>query len=99
MCSRLHNEVGRSVRRELVPVADLGSGRSGVDPREAAVRNTRVGSRIAVGRQRLAVRGEGCVAADLNSTATDLYSRLRYDKLLWNKGDGTFTQGACGGNP
>ena len=44
----------------------------------------------------LAVRGEGCVAADLNLDGlTDLYiTTAGYDKLLWNNGDGTFTEGA-----
>src|SRR4051794_5438126 len=44
----------------------------------------------------LAVRGEGCVAADLNSDGfTDLYvTTADHDRLLWNNGDGTFTEGA-----
>lgn len=44
----------------------------------------------------LAVRGQGCVAADLNGDGyTDLYvSTASDDKLLWNNGDGTFTEGA-----
>jgi hypothetical protein len=44
----------------------------------------------------LPVRGEGCVAADLNGDGyTDLYvSTASDDKLLWNKGNGTFTEGA-----
>jgi ASPIC and UnbV/FG-GAP-like repeat len=51
----------------------------------------------------LAVRGSGCVAADLDGNgATDLVvtvagydpERDAYDALLWNNGDGTFTEGA-----
>jgi ASPIC and UnbV/FG-GAP-like repeat/NQR2, RnfD, RnfE family len=51
----------------------------------------------------LAVRGSGCVAADLDGNgATDLVvtvagydaGRNAYDALLWNNGDGTFTEGA-----
>src|SRR5205085_4378985 len=42
------------------------------------------------------VRGEGCVAADLNGDGyTDLYvSTAQSDELLWNNGNGTFTEGA-----
>jgi Na+-translocating ferredoxin:NAD+ oxidoreductase RnfD subunit len=51
----------------------------------------------------LRVRGSGCVAADLDGNgATDLVittagydaERDAYDALLWNDGDGTFTEGA-----
>jgi ASPIC and UnbV/FG-GAP-like repeat len=51
----------------------------------------------------LAVRGSGCVAADLDGNGTtDLLvttsgydvARDAYDALLWNDGDGTFTEGA-----
>jgi Na+-translocating ferredoxin:NAD+ oxidoreductase RnfD subunit len=50
----------------------------------------------------LAVRGTGCVAADLDGNGTtDLFvttasfdpTRNAYDALLWNNGDGTFTDG------
>src|SRR5437763_251951 len=44
----------------------------------------------------LAVRGQGCVAADFNGDGySDLYVTTDgQDKLLWNNGDGTFTEGA-----
>jgi ASPIC and UnbV/FG-GAP-like repeat len=44
----------------------------------------------------LAVRGNGCVAADLDLDGdTDLYvTTARVNALLWNDGDGTFTEGA-----
>ena len=51
----------------------------------------------------LTMRGSGCVAADLDGNgATDLVvttasydvARNAYDALLWNNGDGTFTEGA-----
>ena len=44
----------------------------------------------------LAVRGNGCVAADFNGDGhTDLYvTTAGYDALLWNDGDGTFVEGA-----
>jgi hypothetical protein len=51
----------------------------------------------------LAMRGSGCVAADLDGNGTtDLFvttasydpARNAYDALLWNNGDGTFTEGA-----
>ncbi len=44
----------------------------------------------------LAVRGEGCVAADFDlDGATDLYvTTARGNHLLWGGGDGTFTEGA-----
>ena len=51
----------------------------------------------------LALRGNGCVAADFNGDGhTDLYVTTAgynvptdtYDALLWNDGDGTFTEGA-----
>jgi hypothetical protein len=52
----------------------------------------------------LAMRGTGCVAADLDGNGTtDLFvttanfdpDRNAYDALLWNNGDGTFTEGAA----
>jgi hypothetical protein len=44
----------------------------------------------------LRVRGQGCTAADLDRDGdTDLYvTTAEYDRLLWNDGDGTFTEGA-----
>ena len=44
----------------------------------------------------LAVRGNGCVAADFDLDGnTDLYvTTARVNALLWNEGDGTFTEGA-----
>jgi hypothetical protein len=54
-------------------------------------------------RADLQVRGNGCVAADLNGDGhTDLYVTTAgynvatdgYDALLWNNGDGTFAEGA-----
>jgi hypothetical protein len=44
----------------------------------------------------LPVRGQGCVAGDLNGDGyPDLYvSTAQDDKLLWNNGNGTFTEGA-----
>jgi hypothetical protein len=67
-------------------------------PESALFRNTK-GRFTDVSRRsraNLAVRGEGCVAADLNADGyTDLYvTTASYDKLLWNNGDGTFTEGA-----
>ena len=44
----------------------------------------------------LAVQGDGCVAADFDGDGhTDLLvTTTSYDKLLWNDGDGTFSEGA-----
>src|SRR6266576_1186778 len=79
--------------------ADVGRWRKhGGLPRSALFRNTKgrftnVSRRSKAG---LAVRGEGCVAADLNSDGfTDLYiTTAGHDGLLWNNGDGTFTEGS-----
>jgi hypothetical protein len=45
----------------------------------------------------LAVQGDGCVAGDFDGDGhTDLLvTTTSYDKLLWNDGDGTFTEGAA----
>jgi Na+-translocating ferredoxin:NAD+ oxidoreductase RnfD subunit len=44
----------------------------------------------------LAVKGQGCVAADFNGDGrTDLFvTTAADDKLLWNNGNGTFSEGA-----
>jgi hypothetical protein len=44
----------------------------------------------------LAVRGQGCVAADLDRDGhTDLFvTTAEFGALLWNRGDGTFVEGA-----
>jgi Na+-translocating ferredoxin:NAD+ oxidoreductase RnfD subunit len=74
-------------------------------PRSALFRNTGgkfedVSSEAGAGLQ---LRGNGCVAADFNVDGhTDLYVTTAgfnvptetYDALLWNNGDGTFTEGA-----
>jgi Na+-translocating ferredoxin:NAD+ oxidoreductase RnfD subunit len=67
-------------------------------PRSALFHNVR-GSFVNVSEASgadLAVRGEGCVAADFNGDDyTDLLvTTASYDRLLWNNGDGTFTEGA-----
>jgi hypothetical protein len=74
-------------------------------PRSALYRNVR-GRFVDVGAEAgaaLPVRGNGCVAADLDSDGhTDLYVTTAgynvptdgYDALLWNNGDRTFTEGA-----
>ena len=74
-------------------------------PRSALFRN--VGGRFEDVSRRagadLPLRGNGCVAADLDLDGhTDLYVTSAgynvptdgYDALLWNDGDGTFTEGA-----
>ena len=45
----------------------------------------------------LQLRGNGCVAADFNGDGkTDLYvTTVGTDALLWNNGDGTFSEGAA----
>ena len=79
--------------------------RRGGLPRSTLFRN-RDGTFEDVGRRTgaaLPVRGSGCVAADLDQDGdTDLYVTTAgynvetdgYDALLWNDGDGTFTEGA-----
>jgi len=75
-------------------------------PRSALYRN--VGGRFEDVSSRtgtdLSLRGNGCVAADLNLDGhTDLYVTSAgynvptdgYDALLWNDGDGAFTEGAA----
>jgi Na+-translocating ferredoxin:NAD+ oxidoreductase RnfD subunit len=75
--------------------SDLGSGPI---PQSALFRNdhgrfVNVTARSGAG---VRVKGEGCVAADLDGDGrTDLYvTTATDDVLLWNEGDGTFTEGA-----
>jgi Na+-translocating ferredoxin:NAD+ oxidoreductase RnfD subunit len=80
--------------------------RRGGLPRSALFRNVK-GRRFEdvtrESRAGLPLRGSGCVAADLDVDGdTDLYVTTAgynvatngYDALLWNEGDGTFTEGA-----
>ena len=72
--------------------------RRGGTPRSALFRNER-GRFVDVSRgsgANVSLRGNGCVAADLNGDGhTDLYVTADgYDALLWNRGDGTFVEGA-----
>jgi hypothetical protein len=67
-------------------------------PRSALFENVK-GTFVNVSKRsgaNLAIRGNGCVAADFNGDGyTDLYiSTAVDDKLLWNNGNGTFTEGA-----
>src|SRR3989440_2725100 len=67
-------------------------------PRSALFRNTRGRFRnvTRTSGAGLAVRGQGCVAADFNGDGyTDLFITVDgQNKLLWNNGNGTFTEGA-----
>ena len=79
--------------------------RHGGLPRSVLFHNVR-GRFVDVSRRTradLSGRGSGCVAADFNLDGhTDIYvstagydvERDGYDALLWNNGDGTFTEGA-----
>lgn len=67
-------------------------------PRSALFHNVK-GSFLDVSkksRANVAVRGEGCLAADFNGDGYSdlLVTTASYDELLWNDGDGTFTEGA-----
>jgi hypothetical protein len=72
--------------------------RSGSLPRSALFRNERGRfSDVSAGSgANLALRGNGCVAADFDLDGhTDLYvTSATYDALLWNQGDGSFAEGA-----
>src|SRR5207247_1470402 len=67
-------------------------------PRSALFRNTRGRFRnvTRASGAGLAVRGQGCVAADFNGDGyTDLFITVDgLNKLLWSNGNGTFTEGA-----
>src|SRR2546421_5263149 len=67
-------------------------------PRSALFRNTRGRFRnvTRTSGAGLAVRGQGCVAADFNGDGyTDLFVTADgQNKLLWNNANGTFTEGA-----
>src|SRR3989440_3830277 len=67
-------------------------------PRSALFRNTggRFRNVTRTSGAGLAVRGQGCVAADFNGDGyTDLFITADgQNELLWNNGNGTFTQGA-----
>jgi hypothetical protein len=67
-------------------------------PRSALFRNTKGRFRnvTRASRAGLAVRGQGCVAADFNGDGyTDLFITADgRNKLLWNNRNGTFTEGA-----
>ena len=79
--------------------SDIGAwGKRGGLPHSALYRNDH-GHFVDVTKQAhagLAVRGQGCVAADFNGDGyPDLFVTTAVDdKLLWNNGDGTFTEGA-----
>jgi hypothetical protein len=71
---------------------------SGGLPRSALYRNDH-GRFVDVSRGSgadVSLRGNGCVAADLDRDGhVDLHvTAAGYDALLWNEGDGTFTEGA-----
>jgi len=73
--------------------------RRGGLPRSALFRNVR-GRFVDVSRRAgagLALRGMGCVAADLDADGdSDLYvTAMGRSALLWNRGDGTFREGAA----
>ena len=96
----------RSLRRELVRQTDVAAWEAkGGLPRSALFHNVG-GTFEDVSRRAgadLQLRGNGCVAADFNGDGdTDLYVTTAgynvptdtYDALLWNDGDGTFSEGA-----
>jgi hypothetical protein len=83
---------------DLFVVNSSSEGETGTAPTTALYHNVhgRFVNVSARAHAALPVRGEGCVAADLNSDGrTDLFvTTAQDDVLLWNNGDGTFTEGA-----
>jgi Na+-translocating ferredoxin:NAD+ oxidoreductase RnfD subunit len=83
---------------DLFVVNSPSEGATGAAPRTALYHNVhgRFVNVSARAHAALPVRGEGCVAADLNGDGrTDLFvTTSQDDVLLWNNGNGTFTEGA-----
>ena len=67
-------------------------------PRNALLRNEQGQfRRVDAANADLALRGNGCVAADFNNDGwTDIFITAHGpNQLLWNRGDGSFTEGAA----